>query len=145
MSFDLTSPVWLATLLLLPGLGYFFYCSLVDLPRAQQIASLVVRSVICVLLSLALAGLTLLTPTDEVFVVFAVDESLSVDNQSSEAAREFIRQATTSEREGTFAVLPFAATPASFSATAKANSSVAPPAKGNSAVAPPCQGGDGGS
>ena len=118
MNVELTSPAWLGTLLLLPVLVYFFYRSLVDLSKRQQIVSLLVRITICVLLTLALAGLTLLTPTSDVFVVFAVDRSLSVDDQSSEAADSFIRLAVAAARPGTYAILPFAAQPQAFSKTA---------------------------
>lgn len=117
MSFDLTAPIWLATLLLLPALGYFFYRSLVDLPHVQQAVSLGIRCVICILLSLALAGLTWLTPTKDVFVVFAVDESLSVDQKSTDAVNEFIAKATAVAKPGRFAVLPFAASVKDFVTT----------------------------
>ncbi len=118
MSVDFTAPEWLATLGVLPLLAYYFFRSLVDLPRAQRVVSLSVRSVICALLTLVLAGLTLVTPTDEVFVVFAIDRSLSVDNDSAAAADEFVRTAVAATPDGRFTVLPFAAEPAHFSAVA---------------------------
>jgi hypothetical protein len=122
MSFDLTAPGWLLTLLLLPALVFYFYWSLVDLPRVQRLVSLVVRGAICLLLSLALAGLTLLTPTDEVFVVFALDDSLSVDEESATKAREYIQQATETQRAGTYAVLPFARSAERFQSDWRAGS-----------------------
>ncbi len=114
MNFDFTSPAYLVTLLVLPVLGYYFWCSLVDLPRLQQAVSLGVRCVICVLLTLALAGLTLLTPTKDVFVVFAVDQSLSVDASSRAAVDTFLQKATTKAPSGRYSILPFAATPDKF-------------------------------
>lgn len=137
MSFDLTSPGWLATLLLWPVLAYYFYRSLVDLPRAQQAASLAVRCAICALLSLALAGLTLLTPTKEVFVVFALDESLSVDQESSQAAREFIADAVAARPGAAYAVLPFAASADKFVTTWPPPDSAPPPAE--AAPSPPAE------
>ena len=71
MSFDLTSPAWLATLLLVPVLAYYFARSLVDLPRPQRLVSLIVRGVICLLLSLALAGLTLVSLARDDAVLFS--------------------------------------------------------------------------
>ena len=108
MSLELASPSWLATLLVLPGLIYYYRASLVDLPRRQRLVSLGVRALICGLLSLALAGLTLLAPTKNVFVVFAVDRSLSVAAESQTAAADFITQATKDAAADSFAVLPFA-------------------------------------
>lgn len=115
MVLDFTAPEWLATLILLPLLAYYYLRSLVDLPRVQQRVSLGLRSAICILLTLALAGLTLVTPTDEVFVVFAIDRSLSVDQGSSAAADEFVRAAVNANPAGRFAILPFAAEPDQFS------------------------------
>ena len=117
MSLELASPSWLATLLVLPGLIYYYRASLVDLPRRQRLVSLGVRALICGLLSLALAGLTLLAPTKNVFVVFAVDRSLSVAAESQTAAADFITQATKDAAADSFAVLPFAAQPESFTRT----------------------------
>ena len=75
---DLLRPWWLLGLALIPALWVLYRRSLVDFPRGQRVASLLVRSAVVVLLVLALAGLTLLRPTAERYVVFAVDESLSV-------------------------------------------------------------------
>ncbi len=116
MSFDshqleLTRPAWLAALAVLPVLVYYFYRSLVDLPRRQMLVSLLVRGVVILLLVLALAGLNLLSPTEQLFVVFAVDESLSVDDDARAKADEFIAAATTDVDPATYAVLPFAAEP----------------------------------
>ena len=77
-SLDLLRPAWLWALLLVPALWVLYRRSLVDFPRAQRAASLAVRSLVVALLALALAGLTLLRPTDERYVVFLADESLSV-------------------------------------------------------------------
>ncbi len=114
MSFELVSPGWLATLCLLPLLIYYYRRSLVDLPVWQRRASLGVRSMIVLLLALSLAGLTLLSPTKEVFVVFAVDESLSIADEARTVARQFIKDATEQRDEQRYAVLPFAASAQSF-------------------------------
>ena len=73
--FELTRPLWLLGLAALPVLVYYFYRTLVDFARWQRALSLWLRVAIVVLLVLALAGLNLVRPTRELFVVFAVDRS----------------------------------------------------------------------
>jgi hypothetical protein len=90
---ELTHPVRLICLTAVPVLLYYFYRSLVDFPRWQRSVSLAIRIVIVVLLALALAGLTLLRPTTEQFVVFAVDRSTSVGEESTRAADKFLDEA----------------------------------------------------
>ena len=75
--------MWLAALVVVPALAFYFYRSLVDLPRRQLLVSLVVRTVIILLLVLSLAGINLLSPTEQLFVIFAVDDSLSIDDEVS--------------------------------------------------------------
>jgi Ca-activated chloride channel family protein len=108
---ELTRPFWLVGLVLLPVLVYYFYRSLVDFARWQKATSLAARVVIVVLLVLALAGLTLLKPTREQFVVFAVDRSLSVGDASRTAADAFAARAITAAGPNRTATLPFGAEP----------------------------------
>ncbi len=118
---ELTHPLRLVCLAALPVLVYYFYRSLVDFPRWQRWISLGMRAVIVILLVLALAGLTLLRPTREQFVIFAVDESTSVGDESAAAARKFVEDALTKAGGNRFAVLPFAKEPGKLAAA------VAPP------------------
>ena len=108
---ELTRPEWLAALAVLPVLAYYFYRTLVDLPRRQMVVSLLVRTIVILLLALSLAGLNLLSPTQQLFVVFALDESLSVDDDARSLADEFISNATRDVEPTQYAVLPFAAEP----------------------------------
>lgn len=108
---ELTHPMRLVYLAILPVLVYYFYRSLADFPRWQRWISLACRSLIVVLLVLALAGLTLLRPTREQFVIFAVDESTSVGEQSSAVAQKFIDDAVAKAGAHKFAILPFAKEP----------------------------------
>ena len=110
LPFEFTRPMLL--ILIVPiaiVLAFGFIRSLSDFPRPQRIASLVTRSIIGLLLVLALAGLTWLHRTNEQFVVFVVDQSLSVGDTGEKATTEFLRLAT--EKKGTHRVayLPFAA------------------------------------
>lgn len=111
---ELTRPALLFGLVVLPALVYYFYRSLVDFARGQMIASLLIRSIVVVLLVLALAGLTLLKPTRDLFVVFALDRSLSVGDESRQTADTFIENAGGHAGNHRFAVLPFAAGPESM-------------------------------
>ena len=108
---ELTRAWWLLGLAVLPAVVYFFYRSLVDFPRWQRVLSLWLRAAILVLLVLALAGLNLVRPTRELFVVFAVDRSESVGEQGSQAIDAFLKQAAPLAGTNHFAVLPFAAEP----------------------------------
>ena len=71
MPLELTRPWWLLAAAALPVLVYFFYRTLVDFARWQRVLSLWLRVAIVVLLVLSLAGLNLVRPTRELFVVFA--------------------------------------------------------------------------
>jgi uncharacterized membrane protein len=108
---ELTHPVLLAGLVAVPLLVYYFYRSLVDFARWQRILSLTCRAVVVLLLVLALAGLTLLRPTREQFVVFALDQSLSVGDDSGRAAQAYVDRAVREAGGNRVAFLSFAAEP----------------------------------
>jgi Ca-activated chloride channel homolog len=108
---ELTRVWWLLGLAVLPVLGYYFYWSLVDFARWQRILSLGLRAAILILLILALAGLNLVKPTRELFVVFAVDRSHSVGEQGSRAVDAFLQQSAPLAGPNQFAVLSFATEP----------------------------------
>src|SRR5579863_4575095 len=93
---ELTHAGWLAGLIVLPVLVFYFYRGLVDFARWQRIVSLAARAVVVILLVLALAGLTLLRPTRDQFVVFAIDKSLSVGDDSKKAAEAYVEKAAKS-------------------------------------------------
>jgi Ca-activated chloride channel family protein len=109
--FELTHPLFLLGLVALPVLGWYFYRSLVDFARWQQILSLLGRTLIVILLVLTLAGLTLLRPTHQQYVVFALDESLSVGEEGDQRVREFLDRALPAAGEHRVAFLSFAARP----------------------------------
>ena len=73
-----THPALLALLLLAPLAWWLERRSLVLLPRGRRIASLALRTVVILLLVLALAGMRFERRSDAVTVVFAVDRSDSV-------------------------------------------------------------------
>ncbi|RPI83355.1 MAG: hypothetical protein EHM42_08490, partial [Planctomycetaceae bacterium] len=109
---DLTDPGWLAALAVAaPVLIFWFWRSLVDFERWQLVASLICRSLIALLLILAIAGLTLREPTRELFVVFGVDRSLSVGESSQSEAQSFVEQALATRRGQPARVFPFGGGP----------------------------------
>ncbi|WP_373649237.1 VWA domain-containing protein [Schlesneria sp. DSM 10557] len=84
-SFEVPHPWWLASLILIvPLLAYYYWRSLSDFPLRQRVISLATRTAITILLAFALAGLALLRPTQQQFVIFAIDQSLSVDSANDE-------------------------------------------------------------
>ena len=110
-SLELTHPLRLLGLFGAAVLFYYFYCSLTDFPKWQKRTSLATRTVILLLLVLALAGLTLSRPTSEQFVIFAVDQSLSVGQESQQEARKFLDEATAKAGRTRVAFLPFEGEP----------------------------------
>jgi len=110
LPFEFTRPMLL--ILIVPFaivLGIWFVRSLSDFPKPQRIWSLVTRSLIGLLLILALAGLTWLHRTHEQFVLFVVDQSLSVGENAEVAANDFLRGAAEKKGSNRIAYMPFAA------------------------------------
>ena len=83
---EFTHPGWLAALLAVLWVVWYFRRSLVDFSRWQRVVSTTVRIAIVLLLVLALAGLTLLRPTARQFVIVVVDQSLSVGDEGLQGA-----------------------------------------------------------
>jgi Ca-activated chloride channel family protein len=110
-SLELTHPLRLLGLFGAVVLFYYFYRSLSDFPKWQRGMSLAIRIAILLLLVLALAGLTLSRPTSEQFIVFAVDQSLSVGQESQQEARKFLDEATAKAGRTKVAFLPFEGEP----------------------------------
>lgn len=87
-SFEVPHPWWLASLILIVTLlAYYYWRSLSDFPLRQRVISFATRTAITILLAFALAGLALLRPTQQQFVIFAIDQSLSVDSANDEQLR----------------------------------------------------------
>ena len=83
MPFEFTRPWALAVLAVcLPVLIVFFSRSLSDFPKKQRVVSVVTRGLIVLLIVLSLAGLTWLHEAYEQFILFAIDESLSIGEEA---------------------------------------------------------------
>jgi Mg-chelatase subunit ChlD len=107
----LTDPAWLAGLAALPLLAWYYRHSLVDFHRTQRLLSLACRSLFVVLLVLALAGLTWQAPTQERFVVFALDRSQSIGDEAREVTEHFLDRTLANQGKHRAAFLEFAAQP----------------------------------
>ncbi len=110
---ELTRPWWLLGLAVVPALVFYFYRGLVDFVRWQRVLSLLLRGALVVLLILALGGLSLVRPTRELFVVFALDRSESVGEAGTHAVDAYLKKAAAYAGANRFAVVPFAAEPGS--------------------------------
>lgn len=127
ISFELTRPLWLSGLLVLPLLYFYFRRALVDFAPWQKGASLAMRATIVGLLVFSLAGLTLLSPTREQFVVFAIDGSLSVGDASRKQAEAYVEKARAMAGNHRVATLRFGAAPGVVEAErARADASQSP-------------------
>ena len=62
-------------------------------------------------ISSGIAGLSLVRPTRELFVVFALDRSASIGDQGNRAIDDFLTKAADHAGSNRFAVLPFASEP----------------------------------
>lgn len=113
---EFTRTAWLFGLLVVPLLIYYFVYSLVDFTRWQRLASLVCRSLIVTLLILSLAGLTLLQPTTQEYVLFVVDRSLSVGNESRAGVEKYLDQALPNAGDRKVAWMTFATEPGAVDA-----------------------------
>ncbi len=114
--YELSWPWCLAALLVLPLLMHYWRRSLVGVARWRQCALLGCRSLLVVLLVAALSGIEIWKPDGRQFAILAVDGSLSVAEESREAARAFVDKAVERAESSQTAVIPFAAQPGSVAA-----------------------------
>lgn len=108
---EIMRPVGLLALIVLPVVVYYSRRSLVHFAQWQRRASLAVRVLLILLLALALSGPKLVTQSDQLLVVFAVDRSRSISEKSQAAADAFVDNAMEHIGNHRAIVLPFAATP----------------------------------
>ena len=91
-------------------IAIYFARSLSDFPKGQRITSLFIRLCFVVLLVLALSGLTFLRSTDELYVIFLADHSLSIGDDGSTVANDFLTATQAAQGSNEVVALPFAAT-----------------------------------
>jgi Mg-chelatase subunit ChlD len=111
MPLDLTQPWYLLGLLVLPVVAWYFYRGLTDFSRWQRVASLTARTLVIVLLVGALCGLTWLKPSKDLYVVFVIDDSMSVGDEGKYEAAKFLERATAAAGNNKVAFVRFGAEP----------------------------------
>lgn len=111
MPLELTQPWYLLGLLALPVVAWYYFRGLTDFARWQRKLSLAARSLVVALLVLALCGLTFLKPGQDQFVVFAIDDSLSVGEQNKQPVDDFLAKAAANAGRQRYAFVRFGAEP----------------------------------
>src|SRR5687768_6824580 len=111
MPLELTQPWYLLGLLVLPVVVWYFYRGLTDFSRWQRVASLTARAAILILLVGALCGLTWLKPSKDLYVVFVIDDSMSVGDEGKYEADKFLERATAAAGNNKVAFVRFGAEP----------------------------------
>jgi hypothetical protein len=98
-------------LLVLAMLAWYFYRGLTDFARWQRIVSLAARALVVCLLVLALCGLTWLKPVKTCYVIFSIDESLSIGDEAKPVIELFLNQSVAAAGANKYAYLRFGARP----------------------------------
>lgn len=111
MNLELTRPFWLIGLVLLLVLIWYHRRSLSDFPLPQRRISLLVRMIIVVLLTLALAGLSIRSPTRQRMIMVAIDASESLGEAARERIEEVLEQLRPQPGDVQIRFLQFAASP----------------------------------
>jgi Ca-activated chloride channel homolog len=107
---EFTRPwLWLILIPVMAVLIGYFYRSLSDFPKPQRVVSVALRTLIAALLVAALSGLTLLNTTQEQFVLFVVDQSLSLGEGAEQRAKEWLDECVEKSNGTKIAFMPFAA------------------------------------
>lgn len=105
-------PEYLIFLLAIPGLIWLFRSAAAGLPRWRQVLLLITRGGVVVLLILGLSGLSLSRSSRAVHVMFVIDFSSSVSEESRNQALQYVRQAIQGMKdEDTVGLVVFGAEP----------------------------------
>lgn len=110
-SWEFTRPWMLWLLLTLIPLLWYFLRSLSDFPTWQKRLSLVARCIVLGLLVAALAGFTLLKPSQTQYVILGLDRSLSVDAEAKGVIDAFVADAKAAAGEHQLALMNIAGRP----------------------------------
>ena len=113
-SLEITQPWMLWFLLLLVPIAWYYFRSLSDFPKWQRRVSMLFRTMIIVLLILAIAGLSLLSPTARQYITIAIDRSLSIDTKAHVQIDEFVSEIEKHRGDSQIAYMHMALTPSSI-------------------------------
>ncbi len=95
---ELTHPLFLLLALAVLLLALALRRSLADLTPVQRRVCFAVRTLLVLLLVAALAGVRMLLPSEDLAVIFAVDESASISPEAEKQARDFVAASLTKQR-----------------------------------------------
>ena len=113
-SLEITQPWMLWLFVLLAPIVWYYYRSLSDFPAWQRRFSLFFRTIIVALLILAIAGLSLLSPTTRKFFAIAIDRSLSIDSKSQATIDEFVSELEQNRGDSQIAYMQVAMNPSAI-------------------------------
>lgn len=88
---EVGSPAWFIGLLLAPLVVYVGCRGLTGFSRRRQIASVTIRLILVVLVTLTLADCRIVASISRLFVVYAVDQSSSITERGNRKAESFLR------------------------------------------------------
>lgn len=102
--------LWIPAIL---WLVIFHLRTLSDFPPRQRFVSLLIRGIVLTLLIMAICGPVMLRSTSKKMIVFAIDQSESIDEAARETADEYLKQAIGQAKKDNAEVrfLPFDSTP----------------------------------
>lgn len=102
--------LWIPAIL---WLVIFHLRTLSDFPPRQRFVSLLIRGIVLTLLIMAICGPVMLRSTSQKMIVFAIDQSESIDEAARETADEYLKQAIEQAEKDNAEVrfLPFDSTP----------------------------------
>lgn len=93
------SPWYLALLAILPVLWWFSLRSLALLGRARKLLAIALRSIVLVMIILALAGIQMVRTSDRLTVIYLVDQSLSIPAEQRRAMIRYVNEAIMQHRK----------------------------------------------
>ncbi|HSW44299.1 MAG TPA: hypothetical protein VLM89_01880, partial [Phycisphaerae bacterium] len=106
ISFD--RPEWLWLLVVIPAIAAISVRSLSGLEKPRRIVAVLLRSLVIVALSLALARIEYVKRSDRVAAIFVLDRSRSIPDKLREAAQNYIRRvAVDADRDDRLGVVSF--------------------------------------
>ena len=97
---ELTHPGFLALAAVVPFLAWTQRRSLADMTSTQRRVCFLVRTLLLLLLILAVAGIRWLLPSRELAVLFAVDQSASISAPAQNEARDFVAASFAAQHAG---------------------------------------------
>ena len=97
VSFEYPHYLWL--LICLPVLWYWSYRSLASLGRYRRLFALALRTVVMLLIVLALANIQLLRSSKTMTVIFLLDQSASIPQDEREAMAKYVEEAVKKHRD----------------------------------------------